>query len=46
MVQRILIQGEPTQVQLNDGSVPEVEASEHVTTLHITSAANQPIQLQ
>jgi Peptidase family M1 domain len=45
-VQRILIQGEPTQVELNDGSVPEVEASEHVTNLHATSAANQPIQLQ
>ncbi len=45
-VQRILIQGEPTQVQLNDGSVPEVEASEHVTNLHDTSAANEPIELQ
>ena len=46
IVQRVLIQGEPTQVQLNDGSVPEVQASEHVTSLHSTSAANEPIQLQ
>ncbi|MGH9590177.1 MAG: hypothetical protein ACRD25_07260 [Terracidiphilus sp.] len=46
IVQRILIQGEPTQVQLNDGSVPEVQASMHVTTLHSNSAANEPIQLQ
>lgn len=46
MVQRVLIQGEPTQVQLNDGSVPEVEASEHVTNLHTASAANEPIQLR
>lgn len=46
IVQRVLIQGEPTQVQLNDGSVPEVQASEHVTNLHTTSAANEPIQLQ
>jgi hypothetical protein len=45
-VQRVLIQGEPTQVQLNDGSVPEIEASEHVTNLHTASAANEPIQLQ
>ena len=26
---RILLQGEPTEVDLNDGSVPEVEASTH-----------------
>lgn len=37
IVQRILILGTPTQVQVNDGTVPEVEASEHVTTL-----GNQP----
>lgn len=45
-VQRILIQGEPTQVQLNDGSVPEVQASVHVTNLESSSATNQPVQLQ
>ncbi len=33
IVKRILIQGKPTQVQLNDGSVPEVAASVHVTHL-------------
>lgn len=32
-VQRILIQGKPTEVQLNDGTVPETEASVHVTKL-------------
>ena len=46
MVQRILIQGEPTQVQLNDGSVPEVQAGVHVTNLHSNSAANEPIQFR
>ena len=30
---RILILGTPTKVQVNDGTVPEVQASEHVTTL-------------
>jgi hypothetical protein len=46
IVQRVLIQGEPTQVQLNDGSVPEVQASVHVTNLDNTAADNEPIQLQ
>ena len=31
-VQRILIQGKPTQVQVNDGTVPENLASVHVTS--------------
>jgi len=30
---RILIQGKPIEVQLNDGSVPETQASVHVTKL-------------
>ena len=30
---RMLIGGQPTQVQVNDGMVPEVRESEHVTTL-------------
>ncbi len=30
---RMLIGGQPTQVQVNDGTVPEVRESEHVTTL-------------
>lgn len=50
-VQRILIQGRPTQVQLNDGSVPEIEASIHVTNLGGATggapvAAHQPGALQ
>jgi hypothetical protein len=32
-VQRILIQGQPTEVQVNDGTVPETQASVHVTKL-------------
>jgi hypothetical protein len=36
---RILIQGRPTQVQVNDGTVPEVSSSEHVTDVDIKSAA-------
>jgi hypothetical protein len=31
--QRVLIQGKPTQVQLNDGTVPETQASVHITNL-------------
>jgi hypothetical protein len=38
-VQRILIQGKPTEVQLNDGTVPESQASVHVTSLDAASAA-------
>jgi hypothetical protein len=30
---RILIQGKPTQVQLNDGTVPETQAGIHITNL-------------
>lgn len=35
---RVLIGGEPTEVQVNDGTVPEVRESEHVTTM--TPSAN------
>jgi hypothetical protein len=38
-VQRILIQGRPTEVQVNDGTVPESQASVHVTNLE-TPATN------
>ena len=31
--QRILIQGRPTQVQANDGTIPETEASIHIRNL-------------
>jgi aminopeptidase N len=40
-VQRILIQGQPTQVQVNDGTVPESQASVHVTDV-TASSANPP----
>jgi aminopeptidase N len=30
---RLLVQGEPTDVQVNDGTIPETEASVHVTHL-------------
>jgi hypothetical protein len=33
VTERILIQGKPTEVQANDGAVPEVQASIHVTHL-------------
>jgi len=32
-VQRVLIQGQPTKVQVNDGVVPETEASVHIKDL-------------
>ena len=38
-VQRILIHGRPTEVQANDGTVPETEASIHVKTLSDVDAA-------
>lgn len=41
---RILIQGRPTQVQVNDGTVPEVGSSEHVTDVDITNAPAQKLQ--
>jgi hypothetical protein len=37
VVQRIVIQGRPTEVQVNDGTVPETEAAVHVT--HVQEAA-------
>jgi hypothetical protein len=43
-VQRILIQGKPTEVQVNDGAVPETQASVHVTKLGDAagSSSSQP----
>lgn len=41
-VQRILIQGKPSQVQLNDGVVPETQASVHVKTLGDTDSSSSP----
>jgi hypothetical protein len=39
-IRRILVLGQPTEVQINDGTVPEIEASVHQTT--ITGAAGTP----
>ena len=36
VVQRILILSKPTQVQINDGTVPETQASVHVKTIEST----------
>jgi hypothetical protein len=38
-IQRILIQGKPTEVQVNDGTVPETQASVHVTKLEESALA-------
>jgi hypothetical protein len=40
VVQRIMIQGKPTSVQVNDGTVPESQASVHITNLE--SVQNSP----
>ena len=36
---RVIIQGKPTEVQVNDGSVPETQASVHITRLDEPQAA-------
>jgi len=42
-VQRILIQGKPTEIQVNDGTVPENQASVHITNLENAGAtSSQP----
>ncbi len=44
---RILIQGRPTQVQANDGTVPETEAGIHIRTLAgADSTPSQPTGVQ
>jgi hypothetical protein len=37
--QRILVLGKPTEVQVNDGTVPETQATIHITRLDQTSAS-------
>jgi hypothetical protein len=37
-VQRLLIQGKPTEAQVNDGAVPETQASIHITRLDDAAA--------
>ncbi len=41
-VQRILILGKPTEVQVNDGTVPETQASVHVVKIEDAPAAASP----
>jgi hypothetical protein len=50
LVQRLLVMGKPTEVQVNDGTVPETQASLHVTHLDeppadaSSSSSNPPAQ--
>jgi hypothetical protein len=43
---RLLVQGKPTEAQVNDGSVPETQATVHVMRLDETADANgaPPVQ--
>jgi len=45
-IQRLLIQGKPTEVQVNDGAVPETQASVHITKIEYPaenpSSSTQP----
>jgi hypothetical protein len=38
--QRLLILGKPTEVQVNDGTIPETQASVHVTKLESTAGSS------
>ena len=40
--QRVLIQGKPTEVQVNDGTVPETQASVHMTELDQPAGSSHP----
>lgn len=42
VVERILVNGPPTAVQVNDGEVPETQASVHVTELDQTASRQPP----
>jgi len=41
-IERILVSGPPTQVQLNDGTVPETQTSVHVTDIGPSAPAQVP----
>ena len=43
--ERILIQGKPDEVQLNDGAVPETQASVHITRLGDADGSSAPAGL-
>jgi hypothetical protein len=40
VTERLLVQGKPLEVQLNDGTVPEAQASMHVLKLDEAPAAD------
>jgi hypothetical protein len=42
LVQRILIQGKPTEVQVNDGTVPETQATVHLMKLDGQGSSSPP----
>ena len=42
VTKRILVQGKPTEVQVNDGTVPETQASVHVTSLDQPAGPQPP----
>jgi hypothetical protein len=44
VTERILIQGQPTKVQANDGTVPETESSIHIRTLDGADTSVPPSQ--
>ena len=43
-VQRILILGKPIEVQVNDGTVPETQATVHITKIADASSGNPPAE--
>jgi hypothetical protein len=43
-VQRLLVIGKPVEVQVNDGVVPETQASVHITKIESLPASGQPAQ--
>jgi hypothetical protein len=42
VTERILVQGKPTQVQVNDGTVPETQSSVHILSFDGTNSTSQP----
>ncbi|UWZ84985.1 M1 aminopeptidase family protein [Occallatibacter riparius] len=40
--ERLVIPGRPMEVRVNDGTVPETEASEHVTNIDLTVGGSRP----
>jgi hypothetical protein len=44
VIQRILLQDKPTQVQVNDGTVPETQATVHIRNLDGAAGNSAPSQ--